>query len=141
MWPSLLMAAPNRDTESTSQTLLEAFVRRLHERDNPPPPGNDAASVQQRLAAALGPMLPGLLERRVERAARVCYAFYEQPVWTSAALSEAVGGHRGSAVRALAVLAAAGLTRRLSRGMASRYELTREGETLLLSVIAPEPAG
>jgi hypothetical protein len=127
--------------ESTSQALLDAFVQRLHARDNPPPPSNDAASVQQRLAAALGPLLPGLLARRIERAARVCYAFYQQPVWTSAGLSEAVGGHRGSAVRALAALEAAGLARRVSRGMASRYELTRQGETLLLSVIATEPVG
>lgn len=131
----------NSGTESTSQGLLDAFVRRLHERDNPPPPSNDAASVKQRLTVALGPLLPGLLERRVARTAGVCYAFYQQPVWTSAALSEAVGGHRGSAVRALAALQAAGLARRLSRGMASHYELTREGEALLLSVIGPGLAG
>jgi hypothetical protein len=140
MQPALFMAtASSPTTESTSQALLDAFVQRLQARDNPPPPSNDAASVQQRLAAALRPLLPGLLERRIERAARVCYAFYEQPVWTSAALSEAVGGHRGSAVRALAALQAAGLTRRISRGMASRYELTRDGEALLLSVIGPGP--
>jgi hypothetical protein len=134
-------STPPPSTETTNQALLDRFVQRLYQRDNPPPPSNDPASVQQRLLAALRPLLPGLLDRRLERAARVCYAFFEQPIWTSAALSEVVGGHQISALRALMTLQKAGLARRISRSSASRYELTREGEALLLSVIGPGPAG
>lgn len=130
-----------RSSDNKNQELIEAFVQRLAARDTPPPLANDPASVQQRLVEALRPLLPDAMNRRLARAARICYAFLAQASWTAQALTGTVGGHRGTTNRTLAGLREAGLVRCPTQGVAARYELTREGEALLLSVIAPEPAG
>ncbi|MDO7874278.1 hypothetical protein Q5H93_06000 [Hymenobacter sp. ASUV-10] len=128
-------------TETTSAEVIDAFRRRLWERDNPPPLRNDAASVQQRLVEALRPLLPGSLTKRLARAARICYAFLGQGRWTSQALTTLVGGHRVSTNRTLDILLEADVLQRPAQGRSAYYELTPEGEALLLSVLAPAPAG
>jgi|GEM_PF-3766446 len=131
--------------ESNGQPVIDSFLQRLAARDNPPPLRNDPASLRERLAAALRPRLPGTLNRRLLRAAHLCFAFYEQGQWTALALTDVVGGHRGSTTRTLEVLRDEGLVRRPREGRAAYYELTPEGEALLLSVIGPtaaaEPGG
>ena len=128
----------NGPVEGPGEEVVTAFRQRLWARDNPPPLRNDPASVQQRLTEALRPLLPGLLNRRLERAARLCYAFLGQGRWTSAALTAQVGGHWVSTNRTLLCLLEAEVLHQPKRGRASHYELTPAGEALLLSVLAPE---
>lgn len=130
---------------SPDEAAAAAFEQRVLTRDVPrrEPVRFDAASVQQRLAVALGQGRARRRDpRRLRKLALLCHSFVAQPAQhsTDPVLMTALACSSAALLDVWAELRAAGLVERYHQGRARYYRLTRAGEDWLLAVVKGEPA-
>jgi len=124
--------------------LLDAFARRVAERDHPPPPpplSQEPAAVQARLEGWLGTAHRVRDPRGRLRLGRMLLALMTRPERTTGELGEAAGLPARAAARAAVRLGALGIAAQEYRGRARYWRLTPAAEDALLQVIAGPAAG
>jgi hypothetical protein len=129
---------------ATSETLADAFARRVAERDNPPPPpplSQEPAAVQARIEAWLRTTYHLRDGRSSLRMGRMLLALMQHPERHTMQLAEAAGLPGRAALRVAVRLGEFALATVEERGLYRYWRLTRAAEDALLLVVLGPAAG